>query len=175
MALLISDRIQRYTIFHGYIRTIPDKISGNELSSTWPRWKDKRELYILSYGTQKPPRKAQAIFIWIYNHLCRKFYKLMLLYYQWEIRQNIYPQPNLIRSVSVRICYRWTPISYSYPHTIRSDSESEKNIVMNMVSLLSVRIRSVFTPRTRVTKECIWGGGMRGREKRATIYLWCCK
>jgi hypothetical protein len=43
---------------------------------------------------------------------------------------------------SVCIRYRWTPIPYSYPHTIRSDSESEKNMVTNMVSLLSVRIRS---------------------------------
>jgi hypothetical protein len=31
MVLLISDRIQRYTIFHGYIRTISDKIFGNEV------------------------------------------------------------------------------------------------------------------------------------------------
>jgi hypothetical protein len=29
MILLISDHIQRYAIFHGYIRTISDKISGN--------------------------------------------------------------------------------------------------------------------------------------------------
>jgi hypothetical protein len=99
MVLLISDRIQRYTIFHGYIRTISDKISGNKFLSTWLRWKYKQELHILSYDTQTEPRKEQASFIWIYNHLCRKFYKLILIYYQREIRQNVYPQPNLIRPV----------------------------------------------------------------------------
>jgi hypothetical protein len=31
MVLLISDHIRRYTIFHGYIRTISDKIFGNEV------------------------------------------------------------------------------------------------------------------------------------------------
>jgi hypothetical protein len=32
-------------------------------------------------------------------YLCsRKNYKLILLYYEQEIRQNVYPQPNLIRS-----------------------------------------------------------------------------
>jgi hypothetical protein len=63
MVLLVSDRIRRYTIFHGYIWTISDKISGNVLSSIWLRWKDKRELYILSYGTQTQTHKAQASFI----------------------------------------------------------------------------------------------------------------
>jgi hypothetical protein len=47
---------------------------------------------------------------------------------------------------SVRIRYQSTPIPYLYPHTIRSDSESEKHMVMNTVLLLSIRIRSVFTP-----------------------------
>jgi hypothetical protein len=56
----------------------------------------------------------------------------------------------LFASYSVRIRYRKTPILYSYPHTIRSDSKSEKNMVTNTVSLLSVRIRSVFTPNCYV-------------------------
>jgi hypothetical protein len=99
MGLLILDLIRRYTIFHGYIRTISDKISGNELLSTWLGREDKRELYILSYGTQTPPCKAQASFIWTYIYVCRKFYKLILLYYQWETQQNVYPQPNHIRSI----------------------------------------------------------------------------
>jgi hypothetical protein len=61
MVLLISDRIRRYTIFHGYIRTISDKISGSELLSTRLGRKHKK-LYILSYGTQTTPCKAQASF-----------------------------------------------------------------------------------------------------------------
>jgi hypothetical protein len=146
MVLLISDRIRRYTIFHGYIRTIFDKISGNELLSMWPGREDKRELYILYYGTQTPPCKAQASFIWIYIYIRRKIYKLILLYYQWEIQQNVYPEPNHIRSI-------FGP--YSLP--IDSDSvfvsahyalrfQIQKNMVTNTVSLLSVGIRSVFTP-----------------------------
>jgi hypothetical protein len=46
----------------------------------------------------------------------------------------------------VRIRYRYSLILYSYPHTIRSDSDSEKNMVTNTVSLISIRICSVFTP-----------------------------
>jgi hypothetical protein len=63
-------------------------------------WGEKinTELYILSYGTQTPPCKAQASFIWIYIYIYRKIYKL-LLYYQQEIRQNVYLQPNRIRSI----------------------------------------------------------------------------
>jgi hypothetical protein len=34
MVLLISDRIRKYTIFHGYIWTISDKISVNDLLGT---------------------------------------------------------------------------------------------------------------------------------------------
>jgi hypothetical protein len=99
MVLLVSDHIWRYTIFHGYIRTISDKISANELLSTWLGREHKTELYILSYGTQTPPCKAQASFIWIYIYVCRKIYELILLYYQQEIRQYVYPQPNRIRSI----------------------------------------------------------------------------
>jgi hypothetical protein len=146
MVLLIFDRIRRYTIFHGYIRTISDKISGNELLSTWLRWKVIRELYIFSDGTQTPPHKAHAYFIWIYNHVCRKFYKLILLYYQWEIPQNVYPQPNLIRPVfgpySLPVDSDSVFVSAHYPLRFRI----RKNVVTNTVSLLSVRIRSVFTP-----------------------------
>jgi hypothetical protein len=65
----------------------------------WLGREDKRELYILSYGAQPPLCKAQASFIWIYIYVCRKIYKLILLYYQQEIRQNVYPQPNHIRSI----------------------------------------------------------------------------
>jgi hypothetical protein len=111
MVLLVSDRIRRYTIFYGYIRTISDKISDNELLSTWLGREVKRELHILSYGTQTIPCKAQASFIWIYIYVCRKIYELILLYYQWEIRQNVYPQSN-------RICSIFGP--YSLP--IDSDS-----------------------------------------------------
>jgi hypothetical protein len=63
LVLLISDRIRRYTIFQGYIHTISNKISSSGLLSTWLEREDKRELYILSYGTQTPPRKARASFI----------------------------------------------------------------------------------------------------------------
>jgi hypothetical protein len=63
MVLLISDRVQTYTTFHGYIRTIFDKISGNELLSTRLGRENKRELYIFSYDTQIPLCKAYASFI----------------------------------------------------------------------------------------------------------------
>jgi hypothetical protein len=146
MVSLISDRIRRYTIFHGYIRTIFDKISGNEFTSTWLGREDKRELYIFSYGTQTPPCKAQASFIWIYIYVCRKIYKWILLYYQREIRQNVYPQPNRIRSIfgpySFPIDSDSVFVSAHYPLWFRI----RKNMVTNTVSLLSVRIRSVFTP-----------------------------
>jgi hypothetical protein len=146
MVLLISDRIQRYTIFHGYIRTISDKISGNELLSTWMGREDKRELYMFSYGTQTPPCKAQYSFIWIYIFVFREIYKLILLYYQREIRQNIYPQPNRIRSIfgpySLPIDSDSVFVSAYYPLRFRI----RKNMVTNSVSLLSVHIRSVFTP-----------------------------
>jgi hypothetical protein len=42
MVLLISDHIQRYTIFHGYIQIISDKIFDNELLSTCLGREDKR-------------------------------------------------------------------------------------------------------------------------------------
>jgi hypothetical protein len=57
---------------------------------------DKRELYILSYGTLTPPCKAQDSFTWIYIYVCQKIYKLILLYCQLEIWQNVYPQSNHI-------------------------------------------------------------------------------
>jgi hypothetical protein len=119
MVLLVSDRIRRYTIFYGYIRTISDKISANELLSTWLGREDKRELYILSYGTQTPPCKAQDSFIWIYIYVCRKIYELILFYYPQEIRQNVYPQPNRIRSIfgpySLPIDYDSIFVSVHYP------------------------------------------------------------
>jgi hypothetical protein len=146
MVSLISNCIRRYTIFHGYIWKIFDKISSNELLSTWLGREDKRELYIFSYGTQTPPCKAHASFIWIYIYVCRKIYKLILLYYQRDIRQNVYLQPNCIRSI-------FGP--YLFP--IDSDSIFVsahyplwfwiwKNMVTNTVSLLSVHICFVFTP-----------------------------
>jgi hypothetical protein len=149
MVLLVSDCIQRYTIFHSCIRTISDKISSNELLSTWLGREDKRDLYILSYGTETPPCKAQASFIWIYIYLCRKIYELILFYYQQEIWQNVYPQPNHIRSIfspySLLIDSDSVFVSIHYPRRFRI----RKNMVTNTVSLLSIRIRSVFTPSRR--------------------------
>jgi hypothetical protein len=75
-----------------------------------------------------------------------KIYKLMLLYYQRKIRKNIYPQPNLIRPVfglySLPIDFDVVFISTNYP--VRFGIR--KNMVMNVVSLLSICIRSGFTP-----------------------------
>jgi hypothetical protein len=81
MVLLISGRIQRYIIFYGYIWTLSDK----DLLSTLLGREDKRELYIFSYGTQTPPCKAQAsLYEYIFMYV-EKIYKLILVYYQWEI------------------------------------------------------------------------------------------
>jgi hypothetical protein len=146
MVLLISYRIRRYTIFHNYIHTISDRISGNELFGMWQGREDKRELYILSYGTQKPPCKAQASFILTYIYVCRKIYKLILLYYKWEIRQNVYSQPNRIRTIfgpfSLPIDSDSVFVSAHYPLWF-----PVQKMVTSTVSLLSVYIRSVFTPR----------------------------
>jgi hypothetical protein len=100
--------------------------------------------------------RHKLVFIWIYIYVCRKIYELILLYYQREIRQNVYPQQNRIRSI---FCPYSLPIDsdsvfvsahYSLQFWIR------KNMITNTISLLSVRIRSVFTPSWE------WGGERRG-------------
>jgi hypothetical protein len=89
---------------------------------------------------------TQERFIWIYIYVCRKNYKIILIYCQREIWQNVYPQPNRIPFIFGSYSLSIDSIPYSYPHTIRFDSKSEKNMVTNTVSLLSIHIRSVFTP-----------------------------
>ena len=65
---------------------------------------------------------------------------------------------------SVHIRNREGPILYSYPHTIRSDSESGKYMDTNMVPLLFDRICSVFTPKRNTTADQELHGFLRDEE-----------
>jgi hypothetical protein len=147
MVLLIPDRIRRYTIFHGYIRTIFDKISDNWLLSTWLGEKIKESYTVwLMVHKHHHARHKLVLHEYIIIYVLKLQANFTLLSRRDPIKclSAIEPYSLHIRFVFVTDRLRFC----IYIRTLSAPILNKKNMVTNIISLLSIHICSVFTPNS---------------------------